>query len=365
MIDLIWTGTKMILGIFGAFILLLIYRFVVRPVMFRRKYAKYSNVGILPDFIPVLADGKPMIKDLQEGKAVYDNWRQQAKLGKDLWVFITGDTPAFRIGSPKARQEMMNLIPTKIDKKHREVGLFRTTPKTFSLNRTTKRVVGERKAMFDTLGLSAGSKYTLLTVQKAREVVQKFKPGDTKVFPFEGSLLNFRVFSNIIFGREIDEVFNQKIDFLTEDGKVQPLVLDEFYIKLVEAFLKEGFTPANLLFGDFITNLSFLQPFKRNWKNYQTFLNVFLGRVNDIKDQNCYYLQMKNDPAIAEEYLIDDLVWMFFAGSDTSAHMATSSLYYLKKNPQHLATLKKELEEHKLGRNDNWDETCTYDNIQN
>ena len=97
-----------------------------------------------------------------------------------------------------------------------------------------------------------------------------------------------------------------------------------------------------------------MNPYKRDHNNLVILKAWFKKMVDSVTDKNSVCYQVINSQDYTFEEMYEDLITIVVAGTETTSRTIVSILYYLKKCPDKLAKLKKELKDHGFDKNTDW-----------
>lgn len=161
MISFIFAIARYLLALVLIAAAYLIYSFIVKQLWIRYQYKKYPNVYVTEKFVPVMGDASFLIQNIKEGKAYYNHDKVISdKLIKyDLRLVNYGNYNYFHVISVKAKLEMQELIPNKIDHVGEEIGISKMFANSIGTNRSTKDTINEKNAFIELLSLNSSSKH--------------------------------------------------------------------------------------------------------------------------------------------------------------------------------------------------------------
>lgn len=130
----------------------------------------------------------------------------------------------------------------------------------------------------------------------------------------------FKIFTSILFGEDIKDM--KSIHYIDKDDKTIELPFKDFFNRLFGDYIQVYYSLWSGIFP-FLNDYNLVNPFKRNSKNLATFKECLKESLDESKDPNSIWNKGMS--------IVDDLILLMLAGSDTSSHTLTSVLYYLKK----------------------------------
>jgi cytochrome P450 len=364
-LDLFWSIFK-----YGgyAFIALLIYALwiiVIIPIHFRWRYSGYTNVYIKRRFVPFLGDFYPHVTDSMAGKAHYHHRKEMSKEMKkyDLKVSIEGTEPVIYIQSEKALKEFLAMQPSKIDRCNGVKSAFKLLQGSFLVEKSTKSIMHRRKTLTNLFGLNHSSKYLGLIIENAHMVLDKVERNvEVNMMPKLGKI-TFSIMAKILYGDDTEEVLNRPVQYENAKGVIEEISFDDLYYKVTYDLIMEFFHPIAILFPILDQKL-LCNPFKRNYNNLITMKNTMRTLIAESKDKNSVLSILKGMNEFSEEDIFNDLILFMAAGTETSSHVLTSAMYFLKKYPDVFNKLKQELEDHGINKGTDFMENFNFDTIE-
>jgi hypothetical protein len=159
--SILYTTCKYLLFAILSFVIYVVYISLVRPIMFRQKYKKYSNVYVSKKFNYLMGDLKEYRKAAYDGKVYYNSYKEENTRydGFDVEAKLAGTGLVIKLHSNRAIREFVSLQPAKIDKGKFRKGFGKIGPYGFGFNPSTKSVLERRKGVTKLLGLNSSSKY--------------------------------------------------------------------------------------------------------------------------------------------------------------------------------------------------------------
>lgn len=161
MIDLLWTLGRYFLLFSLLLLLYVVYVLFINPYSFKRKFAKYANVYVDPQFNPLLGDMKYAMDSMQKDRVFYAHIIEKASLFSkyDMRVVVDGVAPSIHFMSPKAIKECIELMPTKIDRSEDDIGIGKIVPESLLNKQSAEDFIKRRKTALTVLSLNSASGY--------------------------------------------------------------------------------------------------------------------------------------------------------------------------------------------------------------
>ncbi|CAI2386469.1 unnamed protein product [Moneuplotes crassus] len=351
-----------------AFGIYLGYFIVIKPYLWRKKYQKYSNVLVGDKFIPVVGDSIKELNSIKANKVHYAHYEEDAHITKkyDLMAKLEGSVPVILVLSSRATQEFLQLQKRSlIDRYNTYRGLQVMLGKSITPRATTPDVVQRRKNMTQWLGLNASSQFISRMIQLCRETQKAISKQNQDVdIMHHCNIWTFNVLTQIIFGEDSSKVINNFYPYINSDGSVEEINLREMLIRVAKVYLDQHFSPFTNMFP-ILSKYKFINPYKRDYKNLQTFEKAIHHIMTTSKDTSSVGSKFFANKECTDEEKVGDIILILVGGAETTAHAIVSSLYLLQKNPEALQKLKDELTNNGLTRNEDFEKNCTLENIQN
>ena len=229
--------------------------------------------------------------------------------------------------------------------------------------RTSNDYEYRRKIFMNYLGLNSSSKYIPLIINRISKIMKEWRIGGTFQMVNQMNKLTFSIITSILFGSDISSFESKFIDYENENGQIEKLLSRDHLIKLTKDMFENFFNPLSMFFP-FVSVYSLVNPFRRNKRNINRFKQSVLEEVNNSKDKDSIWNMILSHQEIPKNALIDDLISFILGGTDTSAHLITSCIYFLMKNEDKLKKLRQEIEKAGLNSFSNIDDLITRESIQ-
>jgi hypothetical protein len=240
-----WIVLKYLIYSFVALVIYLVYAIVVNPYYLRWKYSKYPNVFILKPYTLPFGEIHTFIENVKEGKVFDNHNRQLAKEKHDYDLDFTGYGMAtmFRIISVKAKKEFNDLVPGKIDREQQLIGVGHMLGSSFASQKSTKDMMRERKIFNEVLSLNSASKYIPTMVEVIQNHLSNWKVNDVLTFPFEINQITFKLFTTIMFCKDIKNLLSQTLSYVSPENEVLDLKFSEYFVRMASDFFGEYSNP--------------------------------------------------------------------------------------------------------------------------
>ena len=345
MFELVWTTLKYLGLAFLALLVYLIYTLIIVPYNVRKKYLKYKNVFMFPNFTPFVGDLINHLNDEKDGKVHYHHRRvfgDQLE-GKDLKLVFEGPYPVMFANSSQAIKEFTQMLPEKIDKNSPHKGIIKVAWGSYSIYETTDYTLKRRKTITSLLNLNSASKYIPLFLDCCKEVLDGIKSGETVNFQHKMNQMTFSMFTKVLFGNDIGYLTKTPITFTDDEGKDVQIPVSEAFIRICSDYMVEYYHPVTLMFP-ILSSKGWYPLFRRYDNNFRRFQVALKKMLDTSKDENSVASQLRSMEEFPPEDVFSDLTLKMLGGTETSSHSFTSCFYYLKKHPHVLEKVRKELE---------------------
>jgi len=345
-------------------VLYCIYQVVLKPLLFRWKFSKYTNVKITKRFVPFLGDLLLCLQDYNQDKLYNTHMKQGGEdcVKYDFQAEIESIQPVITLLSNRSMKQFIDLVPQKIDRTHIEKAIVKICPKALVHEPTTLKTQNRRKALVSLLSLNSCSKYTSLTLGLVQESLKTMKHKGEVNFQEEMGELTTIIFCKILFGSDVHHLLERKYPYINPDGTTEEVSLSNLFNKLANDHAQEYFNPLTSLLP-FLNRYNLMNPWKRTWKNSETFKNCFRNIISLSKDPNSIATLLTQINKFSQEEIFDDLILLFIGGGDTSSHTLVSLFYYIAKNPNVKKKLLDEMNLNGINRDIDFDSVLTIDKI--
>lgn len=177
-------------------------------------------------------------------------------------------------------------------------------------------------------------------------------------------MISYRVITSALFGKNF-EIFMGQLPYEMPDGSVAQKSAMEFFFALVNEHTDAYFNYLTNMMP-FLNTKNLINPFKRNYKNCNTYHKAIKRYLETGTDENSVYRRVQKEIDVTDHKIFLDLLNYLFAGFATVGYSTCSMIYQLKKNPEKLAKLRQELKENGLDKpesykNLNKDQICDLD----
>ena len=125
------------------------------------------------------------------------------------------------------------------------------------------------------------------------------------------------------------------------------LKFQEIYPKVTNDQFQAFMLPIGKIFP-FLSIYQLVDPFKTNAKNKKAYYDALVEYLDNNTDEDSVYYALYSSGEFTKEECVMDTLAILFAGFDTSSRGQSSTICMLKKNPEKLDKLMKELEEHEI-----------------
>ena len=333
-----------------------------------RQYKKYRNVYTSPTFIPLLGDFYTYAKNMSQGLTYYAHLDDKTKILKDydMELIFEGPTAVFQPVSSQAHREFSNLVPKSIDRYPELRSIGQMMSRAFGNIKTNEEFYHRKKAFFKLLSFNRSSSYIPMMVEGLERMTAKWveNKASVDVIP-ELFRQNFSVLTQILFGRDTDEVMKKLRPYKTPSGEYIMLDLCQLFYNTTDAYIDQYLSPLAVLLP-FLNEYKLIEPFKTNYNNNETLREAFREAIAHTRDKESVLYSLQEELKDTDpEVILDDLIGVTMAGIDTSAHAFCATLYFLKKNPEKLVKLQKELADNGLCGSTNMIEKYDKSTIEN
>ena len=368
MLYLIYTGIQCLLLLALILIVYICATMIIPQYLTWRQYKKYRNVYTSPTFIPLLGDFYTYAKNMSQGLTYYAHLDDKTKILKDydMELIFEGPTAVLQPVSSQAHREFSNLVPKSIDRYPELRSIGQMMSRAFGNIKTNEEFYHRKKAFFKLLSFNRSSSYIPMMVEGLERMTAKWVENKVSVDVIpELFRQNFSVLTRILFGRDTDEVMKKLRPYKTPSGEYIMLDLCQLFYNTTDAYIDQYLSPLAVLLP-FLNEYKLIEPFKTNYNNNETLREAFREAIAHTSDKESVLYSLQEELKDTDpEVILDDLIGVTMAGIDTSAHAFCATLYFLKKNPEKLVKLQKELADNGLCGSTNMIEKYDKSTIEN
>jgi cytochrome P450 len=284
---------------------------------------------------------------MNNGKVHYHHFKEDNTRfeGCDMRAKLMGITPLIQILSHKALREFVSFQPVKIDRVINIAGFAKMAYKGFAFHTSTNAIQERRKGLTKLLGLNNASRYIDVMVRVSESTFKQICEEDEIDIMYKMNVLTFMVFTNILFGKDVEAMVEQKRPYINKDGSVEQLKLRDIFLNLTKSYIEELFHPVTNMFP-FVSDYNLISVYKINKQNNDTFKDACKQLIMASGDTSSLASRMADQVEnISEEQIVDDLITLMIAGSETISHSVVAALFFVQKYPKVHDSLVNELKE--------------------
>lgn len=222
-----------------SFILLLcwmVYKVIIVPIMFRRKYRKYKNVYVSDKFTPILGDLSQSLEDVKNGKVYYNHITKKVKELKDIdiKVNVEGIVPKIKLVSAQAAREFFDLMQQlKVDRNKRDGLLGYVIPNSLNQCPTNAAYIKQKKFIISLAQQNNVHKYTPGLIKSLNKVTKRWDTfGESYInLGDETELIGFDSIFRMMFGEECSNMVDEEhvlMDYINHHNQVEKIPLRKF-----------------------------------------------------------------------------------------------------------------------------------------
>ena len=270
---------------------------------------------------------------MKSGKVCYNHiFENSEKIygDYDLRIMFEGKVPVVRILSPEANKQFAALNDgIKIDRSIENKGIGKMAAVSLINIRSTPYFEKRRKTILGLLSLNSSSRYIPSMVEWIEKHTVNWKEGISYPWITEMNKLTFAVIVDVLFGKDSNILNKMRVNYEISNGVFEEMLIRDALIQLLKDFIDAWISPITIL-APFLNIYNITNPFKRNQRNlnaYKSCLKEVFSKISD-KDSICsLYLKAEG---INSEDIFEDLHSFMMGGTETSAHLVTTIMYYLK-----------------------------------
>lgn len=205
-------------------------------------------------------------------------------------------------------------------------------PLSFAVIESTANWNERRKYILKIIGINYSSRYIPLMIDIVDNWAKNVKKNELIDLSFEISRITFRIFSKILFGRDIEK-FENIVYKSPDDGSLTELSFEDCYFRYTKDTLA-GFHSVKGKLIPGVTKYGWVEPYKSNLVNQKAVFASIRNFLAKSQDNDSVYRQILDSGKFDKEQIFRDMLALLFGGYDTTAHAVMSTLYCYKKYPQ-------------------------------
>ena len=147
--------------------------------------------------------------------------------------------------------------------------------------------------------------------------------------------LTFNIIARILFGTDLDPL--APLAYEQANGKLDQLPLRQFYLQVTLDTIANGYTTTNSLFP-VLQKLNIGRENRRTQRNISTLRNTIWNFIVNSKNKDSVFSSLRSYYT-DDKLLLDDTLFLLFAGHETSSHTLTTAVFRLLKHPECRARL--------------------------
>lgn len=331
-----------------------------------KKYKKYKNVHTSASFIPILGDFYTYATNMKAGKTYYAHLVKKTEEMKDcdLELIFEGPKSCLQIVSPEAHRQFEQLMPGPIDRVPEVNSIGQMIPRALGNTPSDEYFLFRKRTFLKLLSFNRASMYIPMMINGLDNITATWvNKKDYIDIIYEMFKQNFTVLTKILLGSDTEEIMKLKHPFKNANNQYEMLDMCEFFMRTVDAFVDQYLNPITMLMP-FVARSRFIDPFKRNHENNNMLRKKIQEMIDYSKDEESVLFNLREELKHDPVQMLDDLMSIMMAGVDTSAHAFSTTLYFLKKNPEKLQKLVKELKDHGYDKDTDMLEHLNKDRIE-
>jgi len=257
-----------------------------------------------------------------------------------------GIDPVMLILSNEATEEIIKMMPHHVDRADTKKGIYKAGKHAFIFKPSTEKTMQRRKLMVSEVSFNRSSRFVPFIVQSTLDIIDNCMD-ESKVHEFVeiSNVLTFDAFTSILFGSDQKELANKKYPFVMPDGSTKGMCLRDCVINSFKDHYSQLFHPLTAM-ARFLSDYNLCNPFKRDQKNLDTYLNALKKMFENAKDPNSISKRILANSDLSHFEKLHDINAFMAAGAETSSHGVASTIFLLKKFPEKLEKLREELKNH-------------------
>lgn len=312
--------------------------FVVKPYLVRLRFKKYKNVGMNEQYHPVVGDLADIYRWLREGKYVFYYIIEYVQKHPEVDLFISqyGKKTLISPCSVRAYTELEKLAPEKVDRiDSPENPVSRMAPGSLINMISTPEWDKRRKNLLKTIGINFCSRFIDMMNRWVDNELSHYKPGDRVDLIDVTGHITFSIIAKIFLGQDIYEKISK---FKYTDPNTCQVSYVDFQEGLSKIFMNVNSESRDIkgrLFP-FLMHYNLVNPFKTNQANVEELIKTVSSFMDISDDKESVFRIIYESGVWTKDECVRDTLMMLTAGFDTTSRAVSSTLYFLKKNPEKL-----------------------------
>ena len=297
-------------------------------------------------FYPMLGDLYLIDQNVKAKKAAFNHYFTEAieHKDKDLRIVQFGADININVLSVQAFEEFEKAVPKYIDRFHQtDLPAGNLSPGSLVTVKTDEKWKKKRKEIASAIGISQCSKYIKMMLETTDAQFNKVSANQNIDFTLEIKEVTLSIIINVFFGHNIFDKLGDIRYINPFTGEVSHMGFVKLFIVLLADELVAWMSPKGKLFP-FLQRWKLAEPYKTNKVNVDHLTGILREYLETSDDKDSIYHELLKTGQFTKEECLMDCMNMMLAGFDTVAHFLTSILHYLKKSPDKLDKLKKELD---------------------
>ena len=351
MIDL-WIVTKLLLYTIAlciaAVVTYLTVVLVINPYRKRMYYSKYQDVSMTDKFYPLTGDFTVISRDYIEKGRYLGHYLRDFALMKNppkMSLIQWAKHSQISVNDPELLTELDKRVPSFLDREPIDNSGFGRVGGTGGIGQipSNESWKERRETFMKVIGINYASRYIPTFVKYLKFNLDKIKPGIIADVSQLANTISFEIILAIIFGNDIEEKLDH-CNYEDNQGNVKRMKLFDCVMSITNDCNSAAAKVMNVLFPEFVDYDIGTQN-ARNTRNSNEVVRVLKKFINESEDQTSVYHTVTNKLGIDGRYTFQDSMSLLFGGHETTSKTLCSVLFFLKKYPNHLITLKKELKQ--------------------
>ena len=217
--------------------------------------------------------------------------------------------------------------------------------------RHTQNFIDRRDLHSKILGIKSASQHRKTMLRTLKQHSQRWIEGETFNFKTDSIAIAFKIITRILLGDDYESKM-EKFNYTDNYGEVSKLTFLEFYPRVMQD-LFDALTDFKAFLFPMLNYWGLTKPHSTNivnikecWRVIGNFINKEIDnkfKDKDGNESNSLLKKVIDSENIDLQTIKMDYLGIMLAAYETSAHIMLSSIYLLKRNPDKLLILQKEL----------------------
>ena len=195
------------------------------------------------------------------------------------------------------------------------------------------------------VGINYASRFIPIMCDTLESFTSKWKSGEELNMSREASLLTFDIICKILFGQDLHEQLELCQYTNPKTGETSTLEMHDALEKISLDCSFAALVPYNVIFP-WLVKYDVGKLNSTNTKNGDDFIRVIKNFLETTKDKDSvYYKVLREASELDKQEVFSDVMSFMFGGHETNSRALSTSLLYLKRQPELRVKIAKEIED--------------------